>query len=152
MTPTAHRASPPGASRPWQGALEGYTQPRLARSIVDLATSLVPYVVLLLATLLVQRVSLPLSLLLVIPAAGFLIRVFIVFHDCAHGSFLRSRRANDVLGAILGALVWLPFRSWQHEHAVHHATSGDLTRRGIGDITTLTVNEYRELPTLRRVA
>lgn len=138
-------------ARPWKGVLERYTEPRLARSVVDLLTSVLPYVGLFVAILLLQRVSVLLSLLLVVPAAGFLIRIFIVFHDCAHGSFLRSRRANDVLGAILGAFVWLPFRCWQHEHAVHHATAGDLERRGIGDITTLTVSEYRELPALRRL-
>jgi acyl-lipid omega-6 desaturase (Delta-12 desaturase) len=140
-----------GHARPWKGALERYTTPRLGRSSVDLGTALVPYLALFAATLLLQRVSVALSLLLVIPAAGFLIRVFIVFHDCAHGSFLRSRRANDILGAALGLLVWLPFRSWQHEHALHHATSGNLERRGVGDITTLTVAEYHELPPLRRL-
>jgi omega-6 fatty acid desaturase (delta-12 desaturase) len=86
-----------------------------------------------------------------VPAAGFLLRVFIVFHDCTHGSFMRTRRGNDVLGGVLGLLVWMPFRGWQHEHAVHHATAGDLERRGIGDITTLTVAEYRALPALRRL-
>jgi len=151
MTPAAQPAPEPGGSRTWKGALERYTDPRLDRSIIDLATSVVPYLVLFVAILFVQRVSFALSLLLVVPAAGFLIRVFIVFHDCSHGSFLRSRRANNVLGGILGVLVWLPFRGWQHEHAVHHATSGDLERRGIGDITTLTVSEYRKLSTLRRL-
>jgi omega-6 fatty acid desaturase (delta-12 desaturase) len=133
-------------------ALDRYTKPRLDRSILDLATSVVPYLALVVAIYLVQRVSVPLSLLLVVPAAGFLIRVFIVFHDCTHGSFLRSRRANDLLGGVLGILVWLPYRAWQHEHAVHHATAGDLERRGVGDITTLTVAEYTALPWPRRLA
>jgi omega-6 fatty acid desaturase (delta-12 desaturase) len=93
-----------------------------------------------------------LSLVLVLPAAAFLVRTFIVFHDCTHGSFMRSRRANDLLGAGLGLLVWLPYRAWQHEHAVHHATSGDLDRRGVGDIATLTVAEYRALPARRRLS
>jgi len=88
---------------------------------------------------------------LAVPTAGFLIRTFIVFHDCAHGSFLRSRRANDWLGIALGLLVWLPFRGWQHEHAVHHATAGNLDKRGTGDITTLTVAEYNALPAWRRL-
>jgi acyl-lipid omega-6 desaturase (Delta-12 desaturase) len=120
--------------------------------MIDLATSVVPYLALFVAIVLAQRVSTALSLLLAIPAAGFLIRVFIVFHDCAHGSFMPTRRANDILGGALGMLVWLPFRGWQHEHAVHHATSGDLERRGVGDITTLTVTEYRSLPLHRRLA
>jgi acyl-lipid omega-6 desaturase (Delta-12 desaturase) len=72
-----------------------------------------------------------------------LLRVFVMFHDCAHGSLLPSRRANAVLGTVLGLLVLSPFRRWRHDHAVHHATSGDLDRRGVGDIVTLTVAEYR---------
>ena len=114
-------------------------------------TSVVPYVLLLTAMFFALRVSSLLTLVLALPAAGFLIRAFIVFHDCAHGSFLRSRRANTMLGVAIGLLVWLPFRGWQHEHAVHHATAGDLDRRGVGDIKTLTVAEYRALPAWRRV-
>jgi omega-6 fatty acid desaturase (delta-12 desaturase) len=132
--------------------LDRYTEPRLGRSVLDLATSVVPYLTLFAAMVFAQRVSLALSLLLVLPAAGFLLRVFIVFHDCAHGSFMQTRRANNLIGATLGLLVWLPFRSWQHEHSVHHATAGDLDRRGIGDITTLTVSEYAAMPRLSRVA
>jgi omega-6 fatty acid desaturase (delta-12 desaturase) len=123
----------------------------LSRSLVDVATSVVPYLVLVAAMFAALRVSLLLSLVLVLPASGFLIRAFIVFHDCTHGSFVRSRRANNLIGAAIGLLVWLPFRGWQHEHAVHHATAGDLDRRGVGDITTLTVAEYRALPVWGRV-
>jgi omega-6 fatty acid desaturase (delta-12 desaturase) len=97
------------------------------------------------------RVSIPLALVLAIPAAGFLIRTFIIFHDCSHGSFFRSRRANETLGAVLGVLVWLPFRRWRHEHAVHHATAGDLDRRGVGDVWTLTTAEYAAGPWRRRL-
>jgi omega-6 fatty acid desaturase (delta-12 desaturase) len=132
--------------------LDAYAEPRLGRSLFDLGTSIVPYVTLLVAMTVALRVSVLLSLVLVLPASAFLIRTFIVFHDCTHGSFMRSRRANDVLGVVSGLLVWLPFRSWQHEHAVHHATAGDLDRRGVGDITTLTVTEYQALPAWRRIA
>src|SRR3954469_20263263 len=138
-------------NRSWPGVLDPFAEPRLGRSLLDLATSVVPYLVLLTAMFFSLRVSVLLSLVLVLPASGFLIRSFIVFHDCAHGSFLRSRRANNLIGVMVGLLVWLPFRCWQHEHAVHHATAGDLDRRGIGDITTLTVDEYRALPMWRRV-
>jgi omega-6 fatty acid desaturase (delta-12 desaturase) len=79
---------------------------------------------------------------LVVPAAGFLVRVFVAFHDCAHGSLFPSRRANARVGTVLGLFVLSPFRRWRHDHAVHHATSGDLDRRGVGDIVTLTVAEY----------
>jgi omega-6 fatty acid desaturase (delta-12 desaturase) len=140
-----------GPATSWRGVLDEYARPRAGRSALDLATSVVPYLVLVVAMYFLQRVSLVLSLLLVLPAAGFLIRVFIVFHDCAHRSFLPSRRANTILGAALGLLVWLPFRGWQHEHAVHHATAGDLDRRGVGDITTLTVAEYRAMSPLARL-
>jgi omega-6 fatty acid desaturase (delta-12 desaturase) len=136
----------------WRGVLDAYAKPRLGRSLADLATSVVPYLALLVAMAFAVRVSPLLSLVLVVPAAAFLIRTFIVFHDCTHGSFMRSRRANDVLGVALGLLVWLPYRGWQHEHAVHHATAGDLDRRGVGDIATLTVSEYQALPTWRRIA
>jgi omega-6 fatty acid desaturase (delta-12 desaturase) len=139
------------SARSWSGVLGRYAKPRLDRSLIDLATSLVPYLGLLAAMVFAARVSTLLTLALALPASGFLIRVFIVFHDCAHGSFFRTRRANNVLGAAIGLLVWLPFRSWQHEHAVHHATAGNLDRRGKGDVLTLTVAEYRALPLWRRV-
>ena len=88
-------------------------------------------------------VSILLTLALAIPTAGFLVRTFIVFHDCGHGSMLPSKRANAYLGAFTGVLVLAPFTRWRHDHAVHHATSGDLERRGVGDVPTLTVAEYR---------
>ncbi len=138
--------------RSWRGVLDAYAEPRLGRSLLDLGTSVIPYLVLLVAMTFALRVSVLLSLVLVVPASAFLIRTFIVFHDCTHGSFMRSRRANDALGVALGLLVWLPYRCWQHEHAVHHATAGDLDRRGVGDITTLTVTEYQALPRWRQVA
>jgi omega-6 fatty acid desaturase (delta-12 desaturase) len=97
-------------------------------------------------------VSYLLVLLIAIPAAGFLVRTFILFHDCSHGSFLASRRANLWLGTILGLLVYAPFLRWRHDHAIHHATSGDLDRRGGGDVRTLTVSEYQALSPRSRLA
>jgi omega-6 fatty acid desaturase (delta-12 desaturase) len=88
-------------------------------------------------------VSYWLTLLLAVPAAGFLIRTYIIFHDCTHGSFLPAKRANRWLGTTLGLLVFADFQSWKHNHAVHHASAGDLDRRGGGDVPTLTVEEYR---------
>jgi acyl-lipid omega-6 desaturase (Delta-12 desaturase) len=138
-------------SHSWRGVLDFYAKPRLHRSLLDLGTSVVPYLVLVIAMFFALHVSVLLSVALVLPTSGFLIRAFIVFHDCAHKSFLRSRRANNLLGAAIGLLVWLPFRGWQHEHAVHHATAGDLDRRGVGDIKTLTVAEYRALGVVQRM-
>jgi omega-6 fatty acid desaturase (delta-12 desaturase) len=91
-------------------------------------------------------VSVWLVLALSVPTAGFLVRTYIVFHDCAHRSFLPWRKANEWLGAACGLLVFTPFQRWRHQHAVHHASSGDLDRRGVGDLPTLTVAEYLALP------
>jgi len=126
-----------------RGALALHATPRLGSALFDLATSVAPYLVIAVAMFLAMSVSYLLVLALAIPAAGFLIRTFIVFHDCAHGSFLRSKRANATLGAVLGVILFTPFAWWRHKHAVHHATNGDLDRRGTGDIQTLTIDEYR---------
>jgi omega-6 fatty acid desaturase (delta-12 desaturase) len=96
-------------------------------------------------------VSYLIVLALAIPAAGFLVRTFIVFHDCAHGSFLPSKRANAWLGIGVGLLVFESFLNWRHSHAVHHATAGDLDRRGVGDVLTLTVAEYHGSSWRRRL-
>ena len=111
-----------------------------------------PYLVLLVLMYLALDISYLLALALAIPAAGFQMRTFIAFHDCAHGSFLPSKRANAWLGAALGLIVYTPFASWRHSHAIHHASSGDLDRRGTGDVHTLTVAEYRASPWRKRLA
>jgi acyl-lipid omega-6 desaturase (Delta-12 desaturase) len=129
----------------WRDALAPFAKPHLGRSVLDLATSVVPYLILLVLMYRAVDSSFLLVLALTVPAAGFLLRTFIVFHDCAHGSFLPSRRANVWLGTALGLLVYESFLSWRHSHAVHHATAGDLDRRGVGDVHTLTVAEYRSL-------
>lgn len=130
----------------WRAALAPYAEPRLGRSLLDLATSLPPYLALMVAMYFLLNVSYWLVLAVSILAAGFLVRTFIIFHDCAHGSFLPSKRANALLGAACGLFVMAPFQAWKHEHAVHHATSGDLERRGIGDVPMLTVAEYDASP------
>ncbi len=126
--------------------LAPYARPRVGRSLLDLATSLLPYLALCVAMYLSLGVSYLLTLALAIPASGFLVRTFILFHDCSHGSFLPSRKANLWLGTVLGLFVYSPFLRWRHDHAIHHATSGDLDRRGGGDVRTLTVSEYLALP------
>jgi acyl-lipid omega-6 desaturase (Delta-12 desaturase) len=130
----------------WQEALVVYAQPRLRRGLLDIVTSAVPYLVLCVAMYLLLRVSPLLAVALVIPTAGFLVRVYVVFHDCTHDSLLPSRRANRWAGRVLGLLVFSPFRRRRHDHVAHHATSGDLDRRGTGDVTTLTVAEYQARP------
>jgi acyl-lipid omega-6 desaturase (Delta-12 desaturase) len=127
----------------WRESIEPYERASWVKGIFDLATSVVPYIalgVLMYASL--GFASYWVTLALAVPAAGFLLRTFIVFHDCTHGSFLPSRRANLWVGRITGLLVFQPFANWRHNHAVHHGTAGDLDRRGTGDVMTWTYEEY----------
>jgi acyl-lipid omega-6 desaturase (Delta-12 desaturase) len=142
-------AGPPAGNVPqapgyWREALSAYARPRPLRSAVDFVTSVVAYLAVSVAIYVALGVSLALGLALAPVSAVFLLRTYVVFHDCSHGSFLASRRANVWLGTLCGLLVLSPFVRWRHDHAVHHATSGDLDKRGIGDLPTLTVAEYRE--------
>ncbi|MEA2375477.1 MAG: hypothetical protein QOD53_1940 [Thermoleophilaceae bacterium] len=123
-----------------------YARPHLGRSLLDIATSVFPYLALSAAMYLALDVSYLVTLAIAVPASGFLLRTYILFHDCSHGSFLSGKRANAWLGTALGLLVYSPFQSWRHSHAVHHATAGDLDRRGVGDVPTMTVAEYQALP------
>ena len=118
--------------------------------MAELVVTVVPFVALWLLMLLSLRYSYWLCLLLAVPAAGFLVRLFMIQHDCGHGSFFRRRRANDWLGRALGVLTLTPYGYWRRTHAMHHATSGHLGRRGTGDVATLTVREYQSLPAWRR--
>ncbi len=138
----------------WKPAIAPYARPDRLKSVLGLLTSVVPYLALSGAMYLMIRadVSYWLTLLVAVPTGGFLLRSFIVFHDCAHGSYLASKRGNHVLGAIVGTLVFTPYQAWRHDHAVHHATAGDLDRRGAGDVETITVDEYRARPLGGRVA
>jgi omega-6 fatty acid desaturase (delta-12 desaturase) len=131
-------------ARSWREQLAPYALPDSRRALFCVATSVVPYLGLSVAIYLLLGQSL-LALLLGIPAAIFLVRSFIVFHDCTHGSFFASRQANLWLGRSIGLLLYAPFVRWRHDHAVHHATAGNLDRRGTGDLHTLTVAEYDAL-------
>ena len=125
--------------------LEQYARSDITRSLRGLATSLVPFLVLWALMFVAFPVSYWLVLLLAIPASGFMVRTYIIFHDCVHGSFLSSRRANEWLGRALGLLAFTPFARWRYEHLVHHATAGDLDRRGVGDVPMATVAEYEAM-------
>ncbi len=129
----------------WRERLAPYARANDGRAAVAVLTSVVPYLALSVAMYLVLQVSVWLALALALPAAIFLVRTFIIFHDCSHGSFLAGRRANAWLGRTLGVFLFVPFVRWRHDHAVHHASSGDLGRRGVGDVHTLTVGEFRAL-------
>ena len=123
--------------------LAPYAQARTIRSLRDIATSVVPYLVLSGAMLASLQVSYLITLALAVPTAGFLVRTFIVFHDCTHGSFLPGKRANTWVGTVVGLLTFSSFACWRHAHLVHHGSAGDLDRRGVGDLPTKTVAEYR---------
>ena len=111
--------------------------------VLDVATSVVPYLALTAAMYALLGSPICSCWLLAVPAAGFLLRTFIVFHDCTHGSFLPWRQRQQVARRRRAALlVYSPFHIWRHEHAIHHATAGDLDHRGMGDVDTLTVAEY----------
>ena len=141
------------SNRPtWHEVLAVYAQPGLRRGLLDIVTSAGPYLALCVATYLLLAVSPLLAVALVIPTAGFLVRVFVVFHDCTHDSLLPSRRAKQMGGPVLGLLVLSTFYQWRREHAGHHAISGDLDRRGEGDVETLTVAEYQARPWQGRLA
>ena len=126
----------------WRSAVSRFERADTKAAVLGLVTSLGAYVVLTIAMYLSREVSIWLTFALAIPASGFLLRTFIVFHDCAHGSFLPTKCANRWVGRITGLVVLQPFANWRHNHAVHHASSGDLDRRGQGDVETITVTEY----------
>ncbi len=130
----------------WQGIVAKYSFPDTWRSIWQVINSLVPFVVLWYLAYRSLAIGYWLTLLLIVPTAGFMVRLFIIFHDCCHGSFFENKLANERLGLALGVFVFTPFYQWKHEHAIHHATAGDLDRRGVGDVYTMTVGEYLAAP------
>lgn len=129
----------------WRRAVEPYVGPDARRASLQLVGTLGPLALLMWGTSRALAISPWLALLFVLPTAGLLVRTFIFMHDCAHGSFFASRRLNDAVGFLTGVLTLTPFGQWRRDHALHHASSGDLDRRGHGDITTLTVREYLAL-------
>lgn len=112
-------------------------------SIRQLFNTLLPLLALWYGAYLSLSVSYWLTLPIVIVAAGFMVRAFILFHDCCHQSFFKSRTANDILGTILGVVTLVPYQQWKHSHSIHHSTSGNLDKRGIGDLRIMTVEEYK---------
>lgn len=128
-----------------------YEQTDAKASILQICNTIGPYVLLWIAAYVSLSVSLWLTLPLVIAASGFLVRTFIIFHDCCHQSFFRSRRANDILGTITGIMTMVPYRQWKNAHSIHHATSSNLDKRGIGDMWVMTVEEYEEAPRWRKL-
>jgi acyl-lipid omega-6 desaturase (Delta-12 desaturase) len=135
----------------WKDVVARYQRASTKRALWQLTNTFVPYVLLWYAMYHVLDVALWLTLPLAIVAAAFLVRIFIIFHDCTHGSYFRSRRANAIVGFIAGVLTFSPFQHWRWEHAMHHAGAGNLDRRGTGDIWTMTVQEYLSASRWRRL-
>ncbi|MCA1791876.1 MAG: fatty acid desaturase [Thioalkalivibrio sp.] len=131
-------------------ALADYRAPRVTRSVIELFITVVPLGLLWILMWASVAAGFWPGLLLAVPAAGFLVRLFMIQHDCGHGSFFRSRRANDWVGRAIGVVTLTPYDFWRHSHARHHANSGNLDRPRVGSIATLTVEEYRALPRLQR--
>lgn len=143
---------PNSSHEPWQVMIAKYQHSDVWRSIWQIINTFIPYFILLYAMYRSLEVSYWLTLVIAIPAAGFQVRTFIIFHDCGHGSFFKSRRANDLIGMVSGLFSLTPYYGWRHSHAIHHATSSDLDNRGIGDVWMLTVNEYLERSSWKRFA
>lgn len=141
----------------WNRILNGYAQPSASRSSLQLINTAIPYLLLYgiggwvlhsgLHIFLILAIILPVIVL----SALFMVRLFILFHDCTHQSFYHSRTANDFWGHILGILTFTPYKTWQRSHNLHHGSVGDLDRRGIGDVWTLTVTEYEALDRMMRL-
>jgi omega-6 fatty acid desaturase (delta-12 desaturase) len=133
-------------------ALAHYCRPAPARALLELAVTLLPLAGLWLLMWLSLGVGYWLTLLLAVPAAGLIVRLFMIQHDCGHGTFFGHRLANDWVGRVLGVFTLTPYDYWKRNHAIHHATSGNLDRRGVGDIDTLTVAEYQAKSRMGRIA
>ncbi len=134
----------------WKKIVVRYQTPSTGRAIWQLINTLVPYVGLWYLMYLSLEVSYWLLVPLAMLAGAFMVRAFIIFHDCGHGSFFKSQRANHIWGAITGVLTFTPYYHWRWEHSIHHSSSGDLDRRGTGDVWTMTVQEYLESSRWRR--
>ncbi|MGA2045826.1 MAG: fatty acid desaturase [Roseiarcus sp.] len=132
--------------------LSRYRDPSLNRSLIEIAITALPLIALWAAMWGLSHVSYWLSLTLAVPAAFFLVRLFLIQHDCSHGAFFRTRAINDWVGRVIGVATLTPYDYWKRTHAAHHATSGNLDKRGMGDIDTITVDEYLALSWRGRLA
>ncbi|MFA5948744.1 MAG: fatty acid desaturase [Hyphomicrobium sp.] len=138
------------SARDWIEVLKRYRHPDPARSVFEVIVTFIPYIALWVAAYAALFVSYWLTLVITVPAAFFLVRLFLIQHDCGHGTFFKKRQTNDWVGRVIGVLTLTPYDAWKRSHAIHHASSGNLDERGTGDIATLTVREYRALSPMRR--
>ncbi len=137
--------------RAWEKIVLKYVHPDIGKSVWQIIDSVVPYIILWYILYKSLAYSYLFTLLLSFLACGFLIRIFIIFHDCGHGSFFSSTKANTIVGMIMGIIAFTPYYSWHHQHWTHHSTSANLDKRGIGDVWTMTVDEYLNSSRLNRI-
>jgi len=135
----------------WRQDIAPFQKSDIRKSLWQIANTIIPFLGLWYLAYLSLSVSYWITLGITVLAAGFLVRIFIIFHDCCHHSFFKSRKANVIVGVIMGVLTFFPYDQWKYEHWVHHATNSNLNRRGTGDIWMLTVNEYVALSPFRRM-
>ncbi|MGA2763703.1 MAG: fatty acid desaturase [Spirochaetia bacterium] len=147
-TPQPRREKPA-----WVAGLKKYETPNAGKVALQLADTLIPYLALLALMYLTIRWGLPywVTLLLALPAGALLVRLFIFFHDCCHGSYVRSQLGLQILGNALGVIVFTAYSDWRYSHGIHHSTSGNLDRRGDGDVWTMTLEEYAAASKVKRV-
>jgi omega-6 fatty acid desaturase (delta-12 desaturase) len=149
---TNEKENDDNSERDWITIISGYNRPDLLKSWWQIINSVGPYFVLWIVMIKTIDFSYWLTLGLSVLAAGFMVRIFIIFHDCGHGSFFKSQKMNKVIGIITGFIVFTPYHKWHHDHKIHHQTVGNLDKRGIGDVKTLTVEEYLKLSKWKKFA
>lgn len=136
----------------WKSIVAKYQTPDVGTSIWQLVNSFGGLFLCLILMYFSLNIGYWLTLLLAIPAAGFLVRIFIIQHDCGHGSFFKSRKAADAVGTVCGVFTLVAYKYWRKQHAIHHAHHAELEERGIGDVWTMTVDEYLAAPRWKKVA
>ncbi len=151
MSPMAATTAPDIAARDWLKVLAKYREPVALRSVFELVITAAPLVICWYAAWWALSVSTLLSLVISVIGACFLVRMFLIQHDCGHGAFFKNRQVNNWLGRFIGVLTLTPYDVWKQAHAIHHSGSGNLEKRGIGDIFTHTVKEYNALSGLRKL-
>jgi omega-6 fatty acid desaturase (delta-12 desaturase) len=149
--PDGNTVTGPASGRDWVRILAQYREPSHLRSILELLITLGPFALLMALAWWSLSISYVLAAFISALNGGFLVRAFVIQHDCGHGSLFRNRQANDWTGRVLGVFTMTPYDVWRKKHSIHHASAGNLDRRGIGDVKTLTINEYRNLSRAGRI-
>jgi omega-6 fatty acid desaturase (delta-12 desaturase) len=146
--PASH--SEPEEKARWRAVIVRYQHASTPRALWQIINTFIPYAGLWYLMYWIKDISLWWTIPFAVVAGALLVRVFIIFHDCGHGSYFRSRWANDIVGFVAGVLTFTPYYHWRWEHAIHHGTSGHLDKRGTGDIWTMTVQEYLDASRWKR--